>query len=134
MFKHNSRIISVRSMRKGWTVIELIFIIIIIGILSSIAIGKLLASRDDAKLSTDISNMNICIKDVIANYTSTNIADINSISCKKVQCYTIDLNGSVMNVEINESAVSTLSFCADIENVGGHLAQNYQLAGSSIKR
>ena len=134
MHEYNITNSSIQSMRAGWTMIELIFIIIVIGILSSIAIGKLATTRDDAKLSTDISFMNICIKDVVANYTAANIADINYPSCNKVQCYTIDLNGSVMNVEINDSAVDTLSFCADIENVGGHLAQDYQLSGSRVIR
>ena len=56
--------------------IELIFVIIIIGILAAIAIPKLAATRDDAKLSTDISNMNICIRDMDAIYTATH-KDIN---------------------------------------------------------
>ena len=134
MCEHSSKISSISYMRNAWTFIELIMIIIIIGILTSIAIGKLSTTRDDAKLSTDISNMSVCIKDVVANYTATNITDINFFSCNKVECYTIELNGTVMNVEINESAVEALSFCTDIENVGGHLAQEYQLSGSRITR
>ena len=125
---------SIQPMRAGWTLIELIFILIVIVILASIAIGKLSTTRDDAKLSADVSNMNICIRDVSAKYAATRSTDLNFTSCNNVHCYTIDLNGSVMNVEINESAVNTFVFCADVENVGGHLVSSYQFAGQSVKR
>ena len=60
-------------MRAGWTLIELIFIIIVIGILASIAISKLATTRDDAKLSADVSNMAVCIIDLGAVYTATHV-------------------------------------------------------------
>lgn len=119
------------TMRAGWTMIELIFILIVIGILAAIAVSKLTATRDDAKLSADVSNMNICIRSVAANYTATGVMDINLTSCNSVNCYRIDINGSTMQVDINTSAAD---YCDDIENVGGHLIHNYQFAGTSIKK
>ena len=123
----------IQPMRAGWTVIELIFIIVIIGFLASIAIGKLSTTRDDAKLSSDVSNMSICISDLSAIYTAThtNLTDINSTACERVVCYTIHRDSSVLQVDLNATAAN---YCADIENVGGHLAKTYQFAGSKIKR
>ena len=120
-------------MRAGWTMIELIFILVIIGILAAIAISKLSATRDDAKLSTDVANMNICIRDTSAIYTATgtDLDDINSSACDKVVCYTIDVNTTHMAVDLNNSAPS---FCNDIENIGGHLVQTYMFAGEGISR
>ncbi len=118
-------------MRAGWTMIELIFILIVIGILAAIAINKLAATRDDAKLSVDVSNMNVCIRSVAAHYTATGAMDINIAPCNNVNCYTIDIDGSYMNVGIHTSAPN---YCDDIENVGGHLIHNYQLGGTSIQR
>jgi general secretion pathway protein G len=47
-------------MKKAFTMLELIFVIIVIGILASIAIPKLAATRDDAvitKVRTDVANI-----------------------------------------------------------------------------
>ena len=125
-------------MRAGWTLIELIFILVIIGILAAVAIHKLAATRDDAKLSAIVSNMAICIKDANAEYmaTRTDYTDaVHSTACDKnnTLCYTISYatNGVDFNVTTNPAGAS---YCADIENVGGHLAKSYTFGGSTVRR
>ena len=121
--------------RSGYTMIELIFVIVIIGILAALVIPKLTATRDDAKLSTDVSNMNICIKDVSGLYTATgtdpSIIYSNSDACSNVVCYNIDINSTHMKVDLN---VTGADYCADIQNVGGELVHSYNIAGEAIKR
>jgi general secretion pathway protein G len=50
--------------------IELIFVIVIIGILAAVAIPKLAATRDDAKVSSLVANTRTVVEDVKNYYTS----------------------------------------------------------------
>ena len=65
-----------KSFRKGFTMIELIFVIVVIGILSSIAVPKLSATRDDAKFVASLAS----IKQTVANIQSSYMADPSSIT------------------------------------------------------
>ena len=133
---HHSEMSS--HMRDGWTLIELIFILVIIGLLAGIAIKKLSATRDDAKLSATVANMAICITDAANHYTATHrdytLAD-HSTACDKnnTMCYNIiySVNGEDFNVTTDPNAAP---YCADIDYVGGHLAKSYDFGGIGVNR
>ena len=55
-------------MKKGFTMIELIFVIVILGILASVAIPRLAATRTDAEVAAAVANLRTLLNDVASYY------------------------------------------------------------------
>ena len=55
-------------MKKGFTMIELIFVIVILGILASVAIPRLAGTRTDAEIATTVANLRTLLSDLNSYY------------------------------------------------------------------
>jgi len=71
-------------MKKAFTMIELIFVIVILGILAAVAIPKLMSTRDDAQTATLTTQLQAANREIISYYTSqggeVNFSEINNSS------------------------------------------------------
>jgi len=57
-----------KKLRKGFTMVELIFVIVIIGILVSIAMPKLSASREDARFQASLVSLKQALENARTEY------------------------------------------------------------------
>jgi len=78
-------------MKKAFTMIELIFVIVILGILASIAVSSLAATRSDAMQATLLDNLRTCTLELATSYTASGTENLSSLSCEQVlKCFSID--------------------------------------------
>lgn len=92
--------------RSGFTMIELIFVIVILGILASVAIPKLAATRDDAEVSKAMQNVATVVADLGSYYTAQGKMEDNISKMTNVE-----LNGEDTSAKTAQMKVGTEDDC-----------------------
>lgn len=110
------------NMKKGFTMIELIFVIVILGILAAVAVPKLAATRDDAKIASIKTDIGTLVNAVPSWYQGQKEASI--LKAASIDTNTWKQNGSkadftysidstpcvqIKVVDLNDSNTSNIS-------------------------
>lgn len=83
-------------MKKAFTMIELIFVIVIIGIMAAVAIPKLAATRDDAKISIEVASVAQVLINLGAEYASQGAFNNYTVAeaDSAINCFTATASGT----------------------------------------
>ncbi len=98
--------------RSGFTMIELVFVIVILGILASVAIPKLAATRDDAMIAKSTSEVSSLVQDIGSYYTSRGNLEGNVSKMTNVKLYT-DSAGTTPAESLALSGTTAVAYYID---------------------
>ncbi len=122
------------KVKKAFTMIELIFVIVIIGILSAIAIPKLAATRDDAEVSARAHAVAEGANEIAAYALSRGVPSSNLPSMSSIVRGLIAQGNAVFANNVLSVKMHTVNDCLKLKvsssSTDMNLTLSYGIAGS----
>ena len=115
-------------MKKAFTMIELILIIVVIGVLAAVAIPRISATRDDAVLVKTMAEIRTAIEEINAYYISQGKLALdttnNKVKFKEMtNAGVVDSSGDLGFFAKNERCISLKFFAADQSCLGVDISE-----------
>ena len=115
-------------MKKAFTMIEPIFVIVIMGILTAVIISKINATREDAKLTKVMSEIAVAIQDINTYYISEGKLAIDTKNNRvdfrvMTNAGVVDSSGDLGFFAKNEKCISLKFFAADQSCLGVDISE-----------
>jgi general secretion pathway protein G len=112
-------------MKRAFTMIELIFIIVIIGILAAVAFPRLAATSDDAKGAKVVHDLSVCIMDAGTYYMKngtfggkTQAGGAQTPSCVAAdECFNFTENDSNGSLTVQKDTSVTSAKCREAQRI-----------------
>lgn len=135
-------------MRKAFTILELIFVIVILGILAAIALPRLSSSKDEAEISKALSNLKTTISDLqsyamkndalsftaaMSNVVELENVDLSNFTGEKLVKFKVGNDESCFELVFINNSHSLIFGIASNDNIKALIQNLAQIQNESIK-
>jgi len=115
-------------MRSAFTMIEVIFVIVVIGIIAGVAIPKMVGVRDDARIVTELDGVSNTISSIVNYYNAHGQIEDNETFSECFRIYAHEENESMYLGVENRTDSSIPVYC----NAASKEANNNGLIGEFV--